>query len=218
MQRPIREPTGKALGSGGFGVRLLAFSDLHRDLRAAARIVARSEEADVVVGVGDFASMHEGLDDVIGALSVITKPTVLVAGNNETDEALRRACGTFSGWPAATVLHGESVRIAGVTFFGLGGGVPPTPWQWSFDLSEAEAETKLASCPAGAVLVVHSPPIGHLDGTRRHLGSTAILRTIEATCPRLTLCGHIHECWGQEAKIGVTRVLNLGPDPTLVRL
>jgi len=81
------------------------------------------------VGVGDFASMHEGLEDVIGALSVITKPTVVVAGNNETDEALRRACGTFPGWPAAMVLHGESVQIAGITFFGIGGGVPPTPWQ-----------------------------------------------------------------------------------------
>jgi predicted phosphodiesterase len=78
-------------------VRLLAFSDLHRDLRQAGAIVERSHEVDVVVGVGDFASLHSGLDETIGALCVIDKPTVLVPGNNETDEALRYACDVFRG-------------------------------------------------------------------------------------------------------------------------
>ena len=114
---------------------------------------------------------------MIGALCVIGKPAVGRC-DNETDEALREACGAFAGWPAATVLHGESVEIAGVTLFGLGAGIPRTRWQWSFDLSEAEAEVKLAACPVGVVLVVHSPPRGHLGGTHRHFGSTAILRRL----------------------------------------
>jgi Icc-related predicted phosphoesterase len=200
-------------------VRLLAFSDLHRDLRQAGAVVERSHEVDVVVGVGDFASMHSGLEETIGALCVIDKPTVLVPGNNETDEALRDACAVFPGWPAATVLHGDGTEIGGVAFFGLGAGVPLTPWEWSFDLSEEEAEAKLAACPAGAVLVVHSPPFGHVDGKAgRHLGSAAVLRAIEATGPRLALCGHIHECWGRESRIGATRVLNVGPSGALIDL
>jgi Icc-related predicted phosphoesterase len=195
-------------------VRLLAFSDVHRDLHQAERLADRAGEFDVVVAAGDFASMHRGLEELIDMLVVIETPTVLVPGNNETDDALRHAC---RGWKAAHVLHGEGVDIDGVSFFGLGAGVPTTPWPWSFDLGEEEAADMLAGCPDGGVLVVHSPPKGHVDGDR-HLGSEAILRTIEDKQPRLVLCGHIHEAAGEEARIGATRALNLGPDGTVIEL
>jgi uncharacterized protein len=112
-------------------VKLLAFSDLHRDLGQAAELVAMSAEADVVIGAGDFASVHEGLAETIDALAAIETPTVLVPGNNETEDALR---GAAAGWSAATVLHGNGAAIAGTDFYGLGAGVPVTPWDWSFDL------------------------------------------------------------------------------------
>jgi Icc-related predicted phosphoesterase len=195
-------------------MRLLAFSDVHRDLRQAARLAERAREVDVVIAAGDFASVHRGLEELIDMLVVIETPTVVVPGNNETDEAVRAAC---AGWRAARVLHGEATEIDGVSFFGLGGGVPETPWPWSFDLSEEEAAEKLAGCPQGAVLVAHSPPKGYVDGDR-HLGSTAILRTIEDKRPRLAVCGHIHESAGEEASIGPTRVLNAGPSGTVVEL
>jgi len=197
-------------------LKLLAFSDLHTDLAAAARLVEASRDADVVVAAGDLASVHAGLDETVRALSAIEAPTVVIPGNNETDEALRDAC---SGWDAATVLHGEAIEIDGVTFFGLGAGVPVTPWDWSFDLTEEEAAEMLPGCPEGAVLVAHSPPKGHVDesgGT--HLGSEAVLRSIEARQPILALCGHIHESWGEQATIGSTRVVNLGPEGLRVEI
>jgi uncharacterized protein len=198
-------------------VKLLAFSDLHRDLDQAERLVERSSDADVVIAAGDFASVHEGLDQTIGALSAISVPTVLVPGNNETEDALRSAC---EGWEAATVLHGQAAEIDGTTFFGLGAGVPITPWDWSFDLDEEEASERLAACPEGAVLVVHSPPKGHCDQSSSgdHLGSEAILAAIEAKQPPLAVCGHIHEAWGAESEIGPTRVINLGPAGTPIEL
>jgi uncharacterized protein len=190
-------------------MRLLAFSDVHRDRHRAARLAEMSADADVVVAAGDFASVHRGLAELIDMLVVIETPTVLVPGNNETEEALRDAC---RGWKAATVLHGEAAEIGGVKFFGLGGGIPTTPWPWSFDLDEEEAVDRLADCPDGGVLVVHSPPKGHVDGSSRSYGSEAILRTIEERRPQVAICGHIHECAGQESAIGPTRVVNAGPD------
>jgi Icc-related predicted phosphoesterase len=191
-------------------MRILAFSDLHRDRRRATNLAEMASDADVVVGAGDFASFRLGLDRTIDALRPIDVPTVLVPGNNESDNALWRASG---GWPNAVVLHGSGRVIGGVPFFGLGGGVPPTPFPWSFDLSEEEAEARLADCPQDAVLVVHSPPRGHVDEAfGRHLGSEAILGVIEAKRPRLVICGHIHQAWGQEARVGETRVLNVGPN------
>ena len=65
-------------------MKLLAFSDLHRDVGQAARLVEMSAQADVVIGAGDFASIHEGLEDTIGALRPISVPTLLVPGNNES--------------------------------------------------------------------------------------------------------------------------------------
>jgi Icc-related predicted phosphoesterase len=198
-------------------VKLLAFSDLHRDLAQAERLVERSSEADVVIAAGDFASVHEGLEEAIGALSAISVLTVLVPGNNETEDALRSAC---EGWDAATVLHGQGAEIDGTPFFGLGAGIPVTPWDWSFDLDEEEAGERLAGCPKGAVLVVHSPPKGHCDqsSSGEHLGSEAILAAIEAKQPLLAVCGHIHESWGAESGIGPTRVINLGPAGTPIEL
>jgi uncharacterized protein len=194
-------------------VKILAFSDLHRDLGQAAKLVEMAAEADVVIGAGDFASVHEGLEETIGALAAIETPTVLVPGNNETEEALREVA---TGWDAATVLHGGGRTIDGAEFYGLGAGVPVTPWDWSFDLGDEAAAAMLADCPEGAVLVLHSPPQGHCDanGAGDHFGSPALLRAIEERQPRLAVCGHIHESWGCESKIGETPVRNLGPSGT----
>jgi Icc-related predicted phosphoesterase len=197
-------------------VKLLAFSDLHTDLEGAARLVERSRDADVVIAAGDLASVHRGLEETVEPLAAIEVPTVLIPGNNETDEALREAC---AGWDAATVLHGEATEIDGVSFFGLGAGVPVTPWDWSFDLTEREAAEMLSGCPEGAMLVVHSPPKGHADRSgEAHLGSEAVLRSIETSRPVMALCGHIHESWGEESTIGPTRVINLGPDGRLLEV
>ncbi|HLL86142.1 MAG TPA: metallophosphoesterase [Thermoleophilaceae bacterium] len=202
MERPAR-------GYGeGSSVRILAFSDLHRDLEQARRLVERSREADAVIAAGDFANQHRGLEETIGVLREIEAPTVLVPGNNETEDALRAAC---ARWAATTVLHGDAAELDEVLFFGLGAGVPTTPWDWSFDLSDDEAASMLAGCPDGCVLVVHSPPYGHLDGAGYSLGSEAILRAIEEHAPRLAVCGHVHECQGESTTVGSTPLYNLGP-------
>jgi Icc-related predicted phosphoesterase len=198
-------------------MKLLLFSDVHRDLAAVRRLVAMATDVDVVVGAGDFASMHRGLEETIAALGAIETPSVVVAGNNETPGALREACA--AAWPAAQVRHGEETVVADQTFFGLGGAVPTTPWDWSFDLSEDEAARALEACPTRAVLVLHSPPHGHLDGTGgAHLGSTAILAAIVRAKPPLAVCGHIHACWGMESRIGATRLVNPGPQGKLVEI
>jgi Icc-related predicted phosphoesterase len=198
-------------------VKLLAFSDLHRDLEQGAKLVEMSAAADVVIGAGDFASVHEGLEETIAVLAAIEAPTVLVPGNNETADALRSAA---AGWSAATVLHGEATTIDGVGFFGLGAGIPVTPWEWSFDLDDAAATGMLSACPEGVVLVLHSPPRGHCDAAAdgTEFGSPALLRAIEEKQPRLAVCGHIHESWGCESRIGETPVRNLGPAGTWIEL
>jgi Icc-related predicted phosphoesterase len=196
-------------------MRLLLFSDLHADADAARRLVAMAEEADVVIGAGDFAILRRRIRVGIEVLRSIERPTVLVAGNHETAEELIDAC---RDWPGAQVLHGSGTTLGGVAFFGLGGGVPVTPFgDWSYDLTEDQAAALLADCPDGGVLVSHSPPKGLVDAdsTGRSLGSTAVLAAIERRRPRLVVCGHIHERAGHRASHGPSTVVNSGPDGLL---
>ncbi len=102
----------------------------------------------------------------------------------------------------------------GETFYGLGGGVPTTPFgSWSWDFSEDEAGELLAAMPEGCVLVSHSPPLGALDrdSSGRRRGSVAVREAIEAKSPRLVVCGHIHACGGEWDAIGQSLIVNAGP-------
>jgi Icc-related predicted phosphoesterase len=192
-------------------MKLLLFSDLHCDAEAARRLVEMAREADVLVGAGDFASVRRGIATCIEVLREVTKPAVLVAGNNETTEELTEAC---REWPSAQVLHGSGTTIDGVSFFGLGGGVPVTPFgSWSYDFTDKEAEHLLKNCPPGCVLLSHSPPKGAVDrdSQGRSLGSAAIRAAIERLQLRLVVCGHIHGSAGQQEMIGATPVVNAGP-------
>jgi len=174
-------------------------------------MVEMSKEVDVVVNAGDIANVHQGLDEMIEILSQITCPAVLTPGNNETLEELQAAC---TNWDAAHVLHGSGVTIQGQYFFGIGGGIPITPFgDWSYDFSEADAEDLLAKCPEGCVLVSHSPPKGAVDVSSggKSLGSEAVRNYIESKKPSLVVCGHIHESNGMQDNIGSTPVVNAGP-------
>ncbi len=192
-------------------MKLLLFSDLHADKNATQRLIKQAATVDILVGAGDFATVRRNLNVCIDLLRQVSQPTILVAGNNETTEELRAAC---QGWSSAYVLHGESVTLNKLTFYGIGGGIPITPFgAWSYDFSEEQATELLAGCPPGCILVTHSPPHGAVDVSAEgtHLGSAAIRKAIIRALPQLVVCGHIHASGGQQATIGLTPIINAGP-------
>ena len=199
-------------------MKVLVFSDLHCSVDAANSIVERSSDVDCVVGAGDFANIHKGIERTIDVLKRIIKPTIVVPGNNETLDELRYAT---NGWPSVHVLHGSGVEINGKKFFGIGCGIPVTPFgDWSFDLSESEATKILDNCEAVDVLVSHSPPNGIVDRSAvgESLGSQAVLATIVRCQPQLVVCGHIHDSAGQSESRGPTTVINAGPGGAIIEL
>ena len=191
--------------------KLLLFSDLHADVDAAVDIVQRAVDVDILVGTGDFGNGRRHVERSIDVLQSITKPVVLVAGNNESTEELRAAC---AKWPSAVVLHGSMVVIHGITFYGLGGGIPVTPFgAWSYDFDEAQARALLTRCPPNAVLVSHSPPKGVVDrsSSGQSLGSVAVREAMDRTRPRLVVCGHIHASGGKSEVVDGVAVVNAAP-------
>jgi len=192
-------------------MRLLLFSDLHSDFRMASDLVKLAKDVDIVVGAGDFCIGRRGLEKIIRYLASINKPAVLVPGNSESDDELIKAC---RFWKGAQILHGRQASIEDITFFGIGGGIPITPFgSWSYDFSEDEAFELLRDCPPGCILVSHSPPKGVLDLSSggRSLGSRAVRETIALKKPKLVVCGHIHGSAGQSNRLGQTTIINAGP-------
>jgi Icc-related predicted phosphoesterase len=101
-----------------------------------------------------------------------------------------------------------------VTFFGIGGAIPTTPFgKWSWDHTEQAAAALLTGLPERCVLVTHSPPRGFLDrdGGGRSLGSVAVREAVDRTSPRLVVCGHIHASGGRLEAAGETTIINAGP-------
>lgn len=199
-------------------MNVLCFSDLHCDVAAAERIVEQSDQADVIIGAGDFANQHQGLERTLDVLKAISKPAILVPGNGETFEELQEAA---SCWNSARVLHGSGCEVMGETFWGVGGGIPVTPFgDWSYDFDEEQAVGLLKGCPVGGVLVVHSPPFDTVDHDRsgRIRGSQTIRATVEEKRPKLVVCGHIHDDWGETVQLGESRVINAGPSGQWVSL
>ncbi len=195
---------------GEAGVKILAFSDLHCDASAATVLVEAARSADLVLGVGDFAQLHNGLPETMELLSDFADKAIYVPGNNETFEALKGATDAF-------VIHQECVDIDGLKIAGLGCAVPPLPpTAWgSFDMTEDDAEAVLAQMESADILMSHSPPKGVVDfhADLGSLGSVAVRGWIKTCQPKLVLCGHIHDCWGQSAEIGSSQIFNLGPQP-----
>jgi Icc-related predicted phosphoesterase len=199
-------------------MKLLLFSDLHANADAARNLASLAPEADVLLGAGDFGNMRRDVAVCIRDLAEVDRPALVVPGNNESLEELEHAC---SRWPSARVLHGTGVKLNGVDFFGIGGGIPLTPFgSWSFDFTELEAEAMLRDCPPGAVLISHSPPYGTVDLSARgdHLGSKAIRDAVLRLKPRLVVCGHIHGSAGQTEYLGDTPVINAGPSGVFFEL
>ena len=136
----------------------------------------------------------------------------MVSGNCENTDDLKSACRT---WQNAHVLHGEQVTIDGMSFYGIGGGIPITPFgSWSYDFREDEASQLLKGCPPGGVLISHSPPKDILDlsSDGRRLGSTALRDTLIDKNPLLVICGHIHASAGQIDRFGESTIINAGPE------
>ncbi len=192
-------------------MRILAASDLHCDLAATRAVVAAARDADVVIIAGDIANEGQGAEPLLALLRQIPRPVLLVAGNHDRPAALRAFC---ADWQMGHFLHGEAIRLQGQVFFGLGAEIPRhNDAVWNFALSETNAARALEPCPPGAVLITHSPPWQvcdrQKDGT--HNGARAVMDTLRARAPRLHLCGHVHNAWGQRAQVGETLVCNLGP-------
>lgn len=185
-------------------VKIVCVSDLHEHL-------IDIPECDILLIAGDIsfapynnlAMKHEflctkfkdWLDDIPA------KEVVVVAGNH--DQSIEQW-----GFPPEKAklrchyLQDSGIELSGIKIWG-------TPWQpwfydWAFnapmDGGEKFLSEKFKLIPEDTdIIVAHGPPYGYGDKTLRgeHVGSHALLDTIQRVGPTLLVCGHIHPAYGE---------------------
>jgi len=207
-------------------IRLLLFSDLHRDVAAAKRLGADAvaSNASALVCAGDL-----GLDGVsepalYEPFRACGLPVYSVPGNHDGDPdyelAMREA-----GWKD---IDGCMVELEGWTLAGHGhlhheaSFYGPTPGEQAEDAKLTRLLAQARTVPADRlVLVTHLPPFGTL-ASRSHrfidFGSAQLRRFIDEYQPAAVLCGHVHHREPVTDRVGRTLVVNAGPKGYLIAL
>jgi Icc-related predicted phosphoesterase len=190
-------------------VRIVCVSDTHN---AAPGEGYTLPKGDILIHAGDLT--NNGQPTELDKASTWLREAkydvkVVVAGNhdlaldegygNHSDEAvnLRRALRKDD---EIIYLEHESVNVtvkgAEVSIFGSPFSIAAGEKQWAFQYPASQAEKLWSAIPSDtAILVTHTPPIGHLDASKHWIrgGCPALLGALLRTKPLLHVCGHCHE-------------------------
>ncbi|MBM3736601.1 MAG: hypothetical protein FJW39_12525 [Acidobacteria bacterium] len=189
-------------------MKILVFSDIHGDLPALARLM--EIEADLYFAAGDLVNWSRGLDKVAPVMAPKKDRVYVLPGNHESPDVIWAFCQRYG----FRDFHGNAIEAAGVHIAGLGCS-SPTPFDTPGEYTEEQFEAKLEPFRGKnpLVMICHCPPKNtELDraGPGRHYGSEAIGRFLSAEQPAYFFCGHVHEAWGAEVKLGPTHAVNVG--------
>ena len=198
-------------------MKILAFADTHGSSRAMKKLKKKAKNVDLVICLGDFTIFETNMEKVLKQINALGKEVILLHGNHEYDRIVANACKKFD---RITFLHKKTKVIGNCLFMSYGGG--------GFSLTDKEFE-KLGKKKfvvdmkkhktKKSFLLLHGPPYGTaLDELwmGEHCGNKSFRDFIKKYKPDYVLAGHIHECFGNEQKMGKSLLLNPGPEGKII--
>jgi len=202
-------------------LNILAFSDTHGSSAAARKLKEKAKDADLLVCAGDISIFGMDLRKILLEYSGFGKPMLVIAGNHEIDDDLRKHAKRLEN-----IIHVEDAIFSfGNYHFLCSSGNGFSHEDKAFEMvSESfyHLMKKISHADGGQVfvLVTHAPPYKtRLDEVMGgHSGNKAVRRFIQKAKPKLAICGHIHENKGKKDAIGNTRIVNPGPEGMLIRI
>lgn len=189
-------------------MNILAFTDIHEDMRAVANIKKLSKDADLLVCAGDLSNFGKGLDKTAKALNSIGKPLLIIHGNHETEKDIINLCKKYKN---LINLHRGVYELDNCIFFGFGGG-GFSKVDLSFERI-AKKVMKNIDKTKNFIFVSHAPPRDTALDQLIDLGSVGSIsyrKFIEKNKPLLSISGHIEENSLKKDFIGKTLCINPG--------
>lgn len=182
-------------------MRVLAASDIHGDPKISEELArkAEREKADLVILCGDLTFFEKSLEGILGPFVKRNQKVFFVPGNHESQKTAELLSEKYA--PLVENIMGRTVKLnEEVGLFG---------W-YTKDFSDAKKK----------VMITHVPPNNTKVSTVNDscMGSPSVRRAMNQLEPDFLLCGHVHENWGEQEKIGRTRVINTGPEGIILDL
>lgn len=165
-------------------------------------------EGDFLVHAGDCTSMgskHEITQFLEWFSNTSFKHKIFIAGNHDFGFEQQTDISQEYKDMGVIYLFDNETTIDGIKFYG-------SPWQpefhnWAFNLSRGEElSEKWEQIPQDVdVLITHGPAYGILDYAPigGHVGCEELYRKIVEVKPKIHVCGHIHEGYGQKTMGGI---------------
>jgi Icc-related predicted phosphoesterase len=163
---------------------------------------------DILVHAGDCTSMgqkHEINEFLKWFSNTEFEHKIFIAGNHDFGFEQQTDIDQEFKDLGVTYLFDNDVTIDGIKFYG-------SPWQpefhnWAFNLSRGEElAEKWEQIPNDVdVLITHGPAYGILDYAPigGHVGCEELYRKIVEVKPKIHVCGHIHDGYGQKTMGGI---------------
>ena len=203
-------------------MKILAVGCIHGDILKVRRLAdkAEKENVDLVVLCGDLTYADTSSENLIGPFLKKNKKVIFVPGNHDSLETMYFLSELYK----IQNLHGYSLSINGIGFFGCGGAPYVGP---NLTLSEKEIFEKLSKShekiknSMKKVMVTHAHPKGSIGENLAHpiiKSSKSIRKALDKFKPDVLLYSHVHEAQGIEEIIGSTRTINVCKEGVIVNI
>ena len=198
-------------------MKILAFTDVHGNDNIIKEVckLARLKKPDLLVCPGDLTIFGQDLNEVLFKFNKIDIPLIVIPGNHEEGEDMKKICDKFKN---IIYLHRGIFEIENYIFFGFGGD------GFSQTNTEFEKISKIIGKKFKGkeiILITHQPPYGtKLDYLEyfEHVGNKSFRKFIEEFKPILALSGHLHENFGEMDNLGTTILINPGPLGKMIKI
>lgn len=200
-------------------MKILAAGDIHGDQRRVKELVRKADKnkVDLVVLCGDIVESELETKNIVGPFVKNNRKVLLIPGNHETIATVDFLAELYD----ATNLHGYSIKINDVGFFGCGSANVGL-----FSLTEKDIYSTLKKGfekikdLKKKIMVTHVHPSGtKIERFSKYVpGSTGVQRAIKNFKPDVLLCSHVHEAQGIEEKIGRTKIINVGRNGKIIEI
>ncbi|MAG91497.1 hypothetical protein CMO83_02375 [Candidatus Woesearchaeota archaeon] len=201
-------------------MKLLLFTDIHGSSTALKRIgqKVKAQKPDLLVCSGDISIFEHGIKGILRKLNKLNKKIVIVHGNHEDESTFIRYSKIFRN---IIYIHKKNFIESKIMFIGYGGGGFSMVGKEFEKISRTKFKESInKNKDKKIVLITHAPPYRtKLDKlVEGHCGNKSIRQFVEKNKVDLLICGHLHENFGKEDKIGKTKIINPGPYGKIIEI
>lgn len=185
-------------------MKIVCISDTHGKHHELAPLPA----GDMLIYAGDMTvrGTQDQIDNFLAWMAKLPyQYKILVAGNH--DFALEQQPSSIVIPQGIHYLYNEMVELAGLKIWG---SPVCTPYfNWAFMWQQKQRQELYRTIPDDVDIIInHGPALGVLDKTVKfnHAGCEFLRQRILEVKPKLSVCGHIHESYGQIELAGIVFV------------